>query len=91
MLSGLKVGDPDLDDWSMFEASHIFPLALESYWEPYAFTPELFALPPREKDHPINSVQNGLLLTRNAHCLFDRFEVSINPEVWPTVFDRFHG
>jgi len=70
-----------LGRWEMFEAGHIFPLALEPFWDQYQFTPKIFALPPREKDHPINSVQNGLLLTRNAHLWFDRYALSINPEV----------
>ena len=91
VLTGMKAARADLGEWHMFEAGHIFPLALEQYWDAYQFTPKLYALPPKETDHPINSVQNGLLFTRNAHLWFDRYAISINPGVWPTVFGRFHG
>ncbi|KAF8545168.1 hypothetical protein BDD12DRAFT_722082, partial [Trichophaea hybrida] len=37
-------------------------------------------IPPASRES-INSVQNSLLLTSDAHTLFDSYNVSINPSV----------
>ena len=48
VLTGNRVLKPHMGKLDMFEAGHIFPLALEPHWDAYDFTPKLFAL-PREK------------------------------------------
>jgi hypothetical protein len=68
-----------LDNWTGFEAAHIFPLAYESHWTQYDFNRWITI--PSPKGGPINSVQNGLLLKSDIHQLFDSYQVSINPDV----------
>ncbi|KAK9334297.1 hypothetical protein LIPSTDRAFT_145484 [Lipomyces starkeyi NRRL Y-11557] len=62
--------------WTRYEAAHIFPVALESIFQNYNFG-ELVVLD--ERDGSVNSPQNGLLLQRNVHAMFDQYEISINP------------
>ena len=78
--------EPDDDEYGMFEAEHIFPLALVEYWHSSEFTSEIDLLSPRASDHPINSTINGMLLTSDAHYLFDAYALSINPQVLITPF-----
>ena len=86
VLTGLMALEPDDDDYGMFEAAHIFPLALVEYWHSSEFTDEIDLLSPRASDHPINATINGMLLTRDAHYLFDAYGLSINPQVLITLF-----
>jgi len=39
--------------------------------------------PPQASDGLINSIQNGILLRRDIHTLFDRYQFSVNPDVRP--------
>lgn len=78
--------EPDDDNYGMFEAGHIFPLALVEYWHSSEFTGEIDLLSPRASDHPINSTINRILFTRDAHYLFDAYALSINPQVLITLF-----
>ncbi|KAI9877963.1 MAG: hypothetical protein M1830_002331 [Pleopsidium flavum] len=64
--------------WTSFQAAHIFPLAYKGHWDQYNFC-RWITKPPVNGDS-INSVQNGLLLRRDIHGLFDSYEVSINPD-----------
>ncbi|KAG0633053.1 HNH endonuclease-domain-containing protein [Tuber brumale] len=66
--------------WTTFEAAHVFPLAYEEHWNKSNFS-HWITVPPDSKWHgAINSVQNGILLTRDMHALFDSYELSINPD-----------
>ena len=38
---------------------------------------------PTANGDTINSKQNGLLLRADIHGLFDHYDISINPDVWP--------
>ena len=67
--------------WTGFEAAHIFPLAYESHWKATKVR-ECITIPPDNPSHgTINSVQNGLLLDRAIHSLFDSYDFSVNPDV----------
>jgi hypothetical protein len=68
-----------LDDWTGFEAAHIFPLAYEGHWTEHGYD-RWITIPPK-KGGTINSVQNGLLLESAIHQLFDSYSLSINPDV----------
>ena len=66
--------------WGGFEATHIFPIAYQATWDKQNFS-RWINIPAANDQHPINSVQNGLLLRSDIHQRFDTFHVSINPDV----------
>ncbi|KAG0639262.1 hypothetical protein HOY80DRAFT_1045733 [Tuber brumale] len=67
--------------WRGFEAAHIFPLAYLGKWNDYNYD-SIIDFPPAIASHgPMNSIQNGILLTRVMHAFFDAYEVAINPDV----------
>ncbi|OBT38693.1 hypothetical protein VE00_10845 [Pseudogymnoascus sp. WSF 3629] len=66
------------DNWHGFEASHIFPIAYEGYWESNNFSRWVSSIP--ERGGSINSVQNGILLRSDIHQLFDCYDLAINPD-----------
>ena len=79
MISGEEADRADYNDWSGFEAAHIFPLAHEDVWKQCNFGRWISIL--LAKGGPINSVQNGMLLTSTLHQRFDNYAFSINPDV----------
>ncbi|KAH8682782.1 hypothetical protein BGZ60DRAFT_524136 [Tricladium varicosporioides] len=70
------------DNWRGFDAAHIFPLAYEQYWTDYSYGRWISTPLDGEelKGGKINSVQNGLLLGRAIHQLFDFYDFSTNPD-----------
>ncbi|KAH8588282.1 HNH endonuclease-domain-containing protein [Bisporella sp. PMI_857] len=68
----------DDDEWGSFEAGHIFPLAYEQYWVRNGLSRWISIL--LDKGESINSIQNGLLLRRDVHHLFNVYKFSINPD-----------
>ena len=81
VITGLTVHRPDFGRWSFFEVAHIFPLAYEDLWNKSNYSNWTTVPPANESDGSIHSVQNGMLLIRNIHPLFDAYDVSINPDV----------
>ena len=81
VITGLRVLRPELWGWDFFEVAHIFPLAYEDHWNKSNYSHWITVPPANEADGSIHSVQNGMLLTRNMHALFDEYGVSINPDV----------
>ena len=67
------------DNWTGFEAAHIFPLAYEQHWTDHNYGRWISSIPDR--GGTINSVQNGLLLDSAIHQCFDMYMFSINPDV----------
>lgn len=65
------------DDWTTFDASHVFPLNRRQLWNECGYS-NLITNPG---SNPMNSVQNGLLLSASMHQLFDSYGVSVNPDV----------
>lgn len=78
VVTGYPVVD---DDWTAFEAAHIFPLAHLDYWKQHNFSRCIKFQPNKESSGTINSVQNGKLLDSSMHVLFDNYKFSINPDV----------
>ena len=68
-------------NWDTFEATHIFPLAYEEYWNDHKYSHWITVPPASESDGTINSVQNGILLGGTIHHLFDSYSLTINPDV----------
>lgn len=71
------------DNWTGFEAAHVFPLALEGLWKDGNYGRWIDS--PQDgkeiKGGKINSVQNGLLIRSDIRQLFDSYNFSINPNV----------
>ena len=80
VISGEKAVGASFDDWTGFEAAHIFPLAYEGHWIKHGYDRWITIRP--ELGGTINSVQNGMLLDSAVHQLFDSYNLSINPDVW---------
>ncbi len=80
VISGKKAVGAYRDDWTGFEAAHIFPIAYEGHWTDYGYSRWITIRPG--SGETINSVQNGILLNSVIHQLFDCYNLSINPDVW---------
>ncbi|KAH8710195.1 HNH endonuclease-domain-containing protein [Phaeosphaeriaceae sp. PMI808] len=78
VVSGIRVPGAHVDDWTGFEAAHIFPLAYEDHWKNNGY--DRWITVPPASGGSINSVQNGLLLDSAIHQLFDSYSFSINPD-----------
>ncbi|KAJ5182007.1 hypothetical protein N7449_012154 [Penicillium cf. viridicatum] len=76
VITGIENSEAEVDNWEGFEAAHIFPLEREALWKQCNFN-QFITLPAR---HPMNSVQNGLLLTSSVHQKFDSYAISVNPD-----------
>jgi len=69
--------------WAGFEAAHIFPLAYQHQWDTQGWSQQITIPPSTRPFGTINSVQNGLLLRNDIHCMFNLYYFSINPDVSP--------
>ena len=81
VLMGWPAKLASYDNWTGFDAVHIFPLAYEAYWNDCGFSKWITVPPATKSDGSINSPQNGILLNASAHAFFDSYDVSINPDV----------
>ena len=79
VITGQLVLQAEYNIWWGFEAAHIFPLAYEERWTEYGFGRWITIQP--NTGGSINSVQNGILLRKDIHALFDAYAISINPDV----------
>ena len=79
IVTGLGEINAATGHWAGLEAAHVFPLALEKYWIRNDYAQYIDIIP--RTGGPMNSVQNGLLLDRALHTLFDAKSWSINPDV----------
>jgi hypothetical protein len=68
-------------NWSPFEASHVFPLELESLWIQFDYGRWVDDIDDGAGISKINSCQNGLLLRSDVHKDFDQYLLSVNPDV----------
>ena len=80
VISGERAVGAYLDDWTGFEASHIFPIAREFDWIEHRY--DRWITIRGDPGGTINSVQNGMLLDSTVHQLFASYNLSINPDVW---------
>ena len=81
VLMGWPVLGASYDDWTGFNAAHIFPLEYEGHWNDHDFSKWITFPPATKSDGSINSPQNGILLNASAHAFFYSYHVSINPDV----------
>ncbi|KAG0137538.1 hypothetical protein HOY82DRAFT_547725 [Tuber indicum] len=66
--------------WEAFEAAHVFPLAYKEVWKKGDFELWINASAHSALHGTINSLQNGILLTREMHAQFVSYGLSINPD-----------
>ncbi|KAJ6021094.1 hypothetical protein N7540_006598 [Penicillium herquei] len=71
------------EEWDVFEAAHVFPLARRETWAHLQF--ERYVT--YQTADPMNSVQNGLLLLAGVHNRFDNYRLSVNPDDGYKVVD----
>jgi hypothetical protein len=81
VITGLVNTLAPFGSWDVFEAAHVFPLQHESIWIHQGYGRWVTNMPNEIAASRINSTQNGLLLKRDIHPLFDSYKVSINPNV----------
>lgn len=77
-----------LNNWTRFEAAHIFPFGQEELW-----IKEGYGRWITDMDNitgvdisKISSCQNGFLLQASYHKEFDQYQWSVNPDVSKTDF-----
>ncbi|KAF3908515.1 hypothetical protein ABW21_db0205775 [Orbilia brochopaga] len=77
VMSGVVNLESDIDVWDGFDACHIVPLHLESWFKEHNYgrwiTDEI-------SGSKINSPQNGLLLSVSLHQKFNSYTVSVDPD-----------
>lgn len=85
---------PEGEDWGGYESTHIWPLAREGTWNA---TPQLHGwitdtAPAAEiGGSRLFSPQNGILMKSDLHTRFIVYKFSINPDVSPFRFLRYHS
>ncbi|KZF25242.1 hypothetical protein L228DRAFT_258695 [Xylona heveae TC161] len=92
VLSGVVNLNAEMGDWSLFESAHVFPLEKESLWTRDDFGRWITDDDDDDDDDmdldmdhasnisKIHSCQNGLLLRRDLHTMFDSYLISVNPD-----------
>ena len=68
-------------NWSLFEAAHIFPFERENLWLEWRFGRWITDINDTVGVSKINSCQNGILLRRDIHGIFDQYMISVDPDV----------
>ncbi|KAG0127161.1 hypothetical protein HOY82DRAFT_625729 [Tuber indicum] len=68
------------DNWTGFEAAHIFLLEDESHWIECGYGRWITDMDDAAGSSKINSSQNGILLQSTVHDMFNSFLISINPD-----------
>ncbi len=77
VITKYEPGNPDADDWSGFDAAHIFSLAYLRHWLEFDYSRWVMM---KDEDR-INSIQNDTLLRSDTHQLFDAYFLSVYPDV----------
>ncbi|KAG0636524.1 hypothetical protein HOY80DRAFT_352467 [Tuber brumale] len=68
------------NDWTSFEAAHIFPPEHESLWIRSNYGPWITDMDDAAGSSKINSSQNGFLLRADVHQMFKQYLISVNPD-----------
>ena len=67
--------------WPGFEAAHVFPRGYESLWIQFGYGHWVTDMDDTTDASKIDSVQNGLLMSRALHTCFEQYLFSVNPDV----------
>ncbi|CAK7231648.1 hypothetical protein SEUCBS140593_007998 [Sporothrix eucalyptigena] len=66
----------DCENLADIAVAHIFPSGHQTYWDEHKMGEGIHPAPGGK----INSMENGLLMTRKMHYLFNQYAFSINPD-----------
>ncbi|KAG0641782.1 HNH endonuclease-domain-containing protein [Tuber brumale] len=82
VISGISIPEIFIqsNNWTTFEAAHIFPLRHESHWIQYNYGQWITDIDGAVGSSKINSRQNGFLLRQEVHTMFDQYLISVNPD-----------
>ncbi|KAG0634178.1 HNH endonuclease-domain-containing protein [Tuber brumale] len=82
VISGISIPEIFIqsNNWTAFEAAHIFPLRHESHWDQFNYGRWITDMDDGVGSSKINSRQNGFLLEKQVHSMFDQYLISINPD-----------
>ncbi|KAF8454787.1 HNH endonuclease-domain-containing protein [Terfezia claveryi] len=80
VISGLVNKGAYRGDWSRCEAAHIFPLNAESVWDERGYWRCIMDMDGTNGVSKPNSLQNGFLLRRDIHTMFEQYLISVNPD-----------
>ncbi|KAG0633403.1 hypothetical protein HOY80DRAFT_991779 [Tuber brumale] len=82
VISGIS--NPEIsiqsNNWTTFEAVHIFPPERSSLWIQYDYGRWIAGKDGATESSKINSPGNGLLLELNVQQMFDQYLISVNPD-----------
>ena len=70
----------DSENWSSFEAAHIFPLDRKSYWIHEDYGQWITDMDGTSGNSRIHSLQNGFSLRSHIHNDFDQYLLSVKAE-----------
>ena len=77
VITGVNLGST----YPVYETAHVFPLEKESLWIQSNYGRWITDMDGTNGVSKINSLQNGFLLRKDVHTLFDQYLVSVNPDV----------
>lgn len=80
VITGDSIG-AQWGSWAGLDAAHVFPLEKESLWIHFGYSRWITNMDDTVGVSKINSPQNGLLMSKTVHDLFDQYLLSINPDV----------
>jgi hypothetical protein len=80
MLSNIRP-PPIFNDWTGFHAAHVFPLEKESLFLSLHYERHVEGDTMEKPHQPIDSCKNGVLIKADLHLAFDKYLISINPDV----------
>ena len=83
VITGVRPINAAHELWSAYEATHIFPLEHAKHWVDPCYDRRITTPTSRRS---LNSVQNGLFLRLDIREWFERYLVSINPDVSTQVY-----
>ncbi|KAK9327185.1 HNH endonuclease-domain-containing protein [Lipomyces starkeyi] len=79
VITGLLNPAAYINEWTSFEAAHIFPLSHEELFIRLNY-PQYATIRSGENDTGINSCQNGLLMQSGIHKQFDSYNFAVDPD-----------
>ncbi|KAG0636815.1 hypothetical protein HOY80DRAFT_975892 [Tuber brumale] len=82
VISGIS--NPEIhiqsNNWTIFEAAHIFPPEHSSLWIQYDYGRWIAGKGDATESSKINSPQNGFLLRQEVQTMFNQYLISVNPD-----------
>jgi len=82
VISGTSIPEIHIqaNNWTTFEAAHIFPPEHERLWIQYNYGRQITDMDDAMESSKINSPQNGFLLMSAVQTMFNAYLISINPD-----------